>query len=244
MLQNNLDNLDNVDQKYQAFYTESDNVFVLDSELQQPDINGLKNNNSALKDEKTALRNELQEIKTTLSTLQAQSKEEELLEEKKYSELLTEKENSFKSALDASEATRIALVKDLVNSEVASLAKEIAGDNAALIAPHLAGLEFDNGIVYPDGLDRDSFINKFRDDPLFAPLTKTSKAAGAGASSSQGGSQHTDQGNLEKYFDRGNPNYSPQRQYELQQENPEMYKILEEKFGLNDPYNINKHKIG
>ncbi len=243
MLPNEISDLSTVDSKFQAFYTKvgDGEVYTIDSELKQPDVEGLKSTNVSLKNEKSEIKNELQSVKQTLEALQAQSQEEKLLEKEEYSTLLTEKEKTFSAELTTAQTELSDLKRELINSEVAALAQEIAGDNGALIAPHLAGLEYSDGIQYPDNQTREDFIDKFKNDPLFAPLTSTQNASGSGANSSGGSTQHTNEANLEAYFDPNSASYSPSKQYEVQQENPDIYTRLENKFQLNDPYNSLQH---
>ncbi len=242
MLPNTIENLEDVDPKYQAFYTTAGDggVYTIDSNL-TVDTTGLKNTNQALKDEKTTALTELAEVKATLDQIQADKIEETLLAKEEYTELLTEKEKTFATKLETSEIELASVKSSLISNELAAIAQELAGENAALLAPHLLGVEYQDGLQYPDGLTRDEFIQKFKEDTKFLPLTQSQKASGSGATSTPGGSTHVDSGQYDAYFDPNSPSYSPTKQYELQQENPELYKSLESKYGLNDPYNTIKH---
>ncbi len=246
MLPTTISDLSDVKPQYQAFYEGSDGVYTITQDLKGPDIDGLKATNQALKNEKSEIRIELDEVKQTLLNLQTQSTEEKLLEREEYKELLSEKEKTFKTQLESATTELDRVKSNLVNDAVSSLAKEIAGDNADLLAPHIAALAYDSStgsIQYPDGLSREDFIDQFQNDPKFAPLLAKPSASGSGANSSGGSTQHTNEANLEGYFDPNSSTYSPSKQYEIQQETPDVYTKLETKFGLNDPYNPRKYAV-
>ncbi len=246
MLQTTITDLEQVPAKYQAFYTSSEEggVYTIDSELQQPDISGLKETNADLKDEKRSLKTELDTIKQTLQDIQTNATEEKLLEKEEYTTLLTEKETSFKNDLTKANTELEELKRNLISSEIASIAQEIAGENGALLAPHLVGLEFEDGVTFPDNQTREDFIQSIKDNPLYAPLTNLQKASGGGATTTGSGVTHTNEANLEGYFNPNSSTYSQTKQYEIQQENPDLYSRLEERYGLNDPYNIKQHTKG
>ncbi len=234
MLPRTIQNLDEVEEKYQSFYTQTEDGYSIDANLQGPDVTGLKATNVDLKNEKSTIKNELETVKEELRELQAQETEQKLLEKENYSELLVEKETAFKTDLEHATSELQELRRVVITEKLTSIAKEIAGENAALLMPHLTGLEYNEGIQYPDGLSQEDFIASVKDNPMFGPLLKTQKASGGGASTSSS-SQAADT-QVEKYFNPNSNEYSPTKQGDIQQENPEIYNALSKKYNLDDPF--------
>ncbi len=77
-------------------------------------------------------------------------------------------------------------------------------------------------------------IKEFQQNELFSPILKRT-STGSGATGSGDTNPTTD---VEKYFNPNNPEYSPTKQGEVQQSNPEIYNSLSNKHGLNDPFNV------
>ncbi len=243
MLKTIITSLSDVQEKYQVLYIDAgDGTFKLDDEL-QGFASGLKQTNANLKDEKIEMRvriasmeQELLDAKTTARSIETNA----LLSKEEYTEALSLKESEFEATLKKSQEDLETISRTILDQEVQNLSKEIAGDSANLMAPHLQGLAFTDGhIQYPDGASRDNFIKSFTDNASFDVLTKTAPSAqGSGASA---GSGRSNDDSFNKYFDPTGNSYDTSKQNELQQENPELYTQLETKYGLNDPYNIVKH---
>ncbi len=245
MLKTIITALSDVQEKYRVFYVDAgDGTFKLDDELSSF-ASGLKNTNANLKDEKLEMKvriatmeQELLDAKNAARSIETNA----LLSKESYDEALAIKETEFQVTLKKSQEDLESISRNLVNQEVQNLSKEIAGDSAALMAPHLAGLEFADGkIVYPDGASRENFIKSFTDNEAFNVLTKVAPSAqGSGASA---GSGRSNDDSFNKYFDPNGNSYDTGKQNELQQDNPELYKSLETKYGLDDPYNVVKHTV-
>ncbi len=233
MLPQKISDLSEVEEKYQSFYTQTEDGYSIDANLQGPDVTGLKATNVDLKNEKSTIKNELETVKEELRELQAQETEQKLLEKENYSELLVEKETAFKNDLEHATSELQELRRVVVTEKLTSIAKEIAGENAALLMPHLTGLEYDEGIQFPGGVTQEDYITSIKDNPLFQPLM-SHKASGGGASTSSSAQAADTQ--AEKYFNPNSNEYSPTKQGDIQQENPELYQSMSKKFGLDDPF--------
>ncbi len=242
MLHKTINELTEVEEEYRSLYSENGdggfslNIEVEDSGVTESDVEGLKRNQQALKAEKLRLKEKLDSLEIQLNT-----KEESELEAKgQYDQLLQRKEEEFKEKLAqadtrADEATT--LYKDsIISAELSTVANELAGERAKLLMPHLKDritVDDDNNLVYTDASDRESLLKEFKNNDLFAPILKGRDSSGGSANGSTTSSDSVD---IDRYFNPGNPEYSPMKQGEVQQDNPEMYKSLSTKYGLDKPF--------
>ncbi len=245
MLKKTINDLTDVEEEYRSLYSENGegsfslNIEVEGSGVTETDIDGLKRNQQALKAEKLRLKEKLDNLESQLNT-----KEEQELESKgQYDQLIQRKEQEFKEKLEQADektAQATTLYKDsLITTELNDLATELAGDRAKLLMPHLRdriSVDDENHLIYQDASDRESLLKEFKNNSLFAPILKDRDSSGGSAN----GTDNTkgDTSDISKYFDPSSTEYSPTKQGEIQQENPEAYKNLSSKFGLDDPFNV------
>jgi len=239
MLQKTIADLSLVDEKYRVLYVQqADGTYQLEDDLFE-DVSGLKNNNIKLKQEKLTLKQKLDE----LEAFKQQQIEKELLEGKKYEQLIQAKTAQYETALEAEKVKVQQLTDNLkrtaLTTAVKQIATDLAGENALLLEPHIQAriqanmndegavelqfLGIDGGAINQDGL-----INEFKQNPVFKTVIKGKRSTGGGA---QGGSQgEGDTGEWAQYFDETSDSYSPSKQYELQQTNPQLHDALFAKY--------------
>jgi len=234
-----------VEEKYRALYTKQDDgTYKLDDNVTE-DVSGLKNTNVALKQEKLELKQKLEE----LERFKREKEEAELLNQKKYEELLKSKEETFKTELEHAKA-QIQKLQDSIRQTkkaeiVNRIARELAGERAPILEPHIQSMvEVDlNEEGIPEVkfmnhsgemINEDAVLAEFRGNKLFQAVIKGRNSTGGGAAggADTGGA---DDGSYDKYFDENSPHYSPSKQYELQQSNPTLHDALFAKY-LADKY--------
>ena len=229
-----------VEEKYRALYTkQEDGTYKLDENVTE-DVSGLKNTNVALKQEKLELKQKLEE----LERFKREKEEAELLNQKKYEELLKSKEETFKTELEQARA-QIQKLQDSIRQTkkaeiVSRLARELAGERAPILEPHIqnmveVGLN-EEGVPEVkfmnhsgEMINEDAVLAEFRGNKLFQAVIKGRNSTGGGAAggADTGGA---DDGSYDKYFDENSPQYSPSKQYELQQSNPALHDALFAKY--------------
>lgn len=248
MLKKVVASLDDVEEKYRGLYTEqADGTFKLDVMIEGSDnLEGLKTNNYELKKEKLALQAKLQELLDKDGSRQ----EQDLLDQKKYEELLASKEKTWAEKETATTARLQALETRLretaLSSALKSLAVELAGDRSLLIEPHLKSrldVVEENGefkVVVKDAagavstLTTAQLAEEFRNTEIFAPILKgRNSSGGGGGSEGDGASGPASLAQYEKYFNPKGKDYSPTRQRELQDKNKAMHDELVKKYNLN-----------
>jgi len=252
MLKSILDSLDGLDAKYHQFYTKNEETgkYHLDTSLildNRENLDGLKNNNSALKAEKLALQAKLDKI-----TEEEESNKESGLEaEKKYGELLELKTGQFDEKLTAATSkadnAERALKASLIISAVTTLAVELAGPNAELLKPHLTN-RFQVNLVEGNyvlqitdvqgkvsALTTAQLAEEFRANKLFKPLLlgRDSSGGGSGGGSGSGSTKEADVSN---FFDPKSPEYNTEEQYKVEQADKKLHDKLVKKFKLDDIY--------
>ncbi len=230
-------NLEGIPEKYQYLYEQQGDEYILDEELRQAmDTSGLKNTNAALKEEKRKLKEKLKELNKKVQELQEQTFDDS-------EEEFQHKENQYHQQIQTLEEQREALARELKNTITDNLAKEIAGDRAQILKPHIQVEFTDDGIEFPDGMTREEYIESFKNNEIFAPVLNINKSQGAGASTSQAQTKYQNPGDYDAYFNPQSPNYSIDKQYELQQSNPELYEKLDSKYNVFDAFNPSKHVV-
>ncbi len=239
-----IDDIGDVDAKYQDLYENIDGILTLTIETEGvTSVDGLVENSKKLKSEKMKLQERLDNLEGQIHLRD----EESLKAEGDYNALLELKEKAFQEKLEqanekAEQATT--LFRDsILDREIQHISTELAGDNAGLIAPHLKGrlsINEDNEIVITDILGNASLlssadlIKEFSENEVYKPLTSRA-SSGSGASGSETANQTTD---VERYFNPQHADYSPTKQGELEQSDPEIYKSLSSKFNLDDPFAV------
>jgi hypothetical protein len=228
-----------VEEKYRVLYTkQEDGTYKLDEGVTE-DVTGLKNTNIALKQEKLELKQKYEE----LLQFKKQKEEEELLAEKKYKELLESKETSFKTELEKAkeEITKLhnTIKQTKLDEVVTSLATELAGENALLLKPHIqqkVKVELMDGVPEArfindvgESINKDTLLTEFKNIKAFQAVIKGRNSSGGGAGGGAGDPSAND-GSYDKYFDENSPSYSPTKQYELQQSNPQLHDALFAKY--------------
>ncbi len=241
MLKKTIQDLSEVSEEYRALYSEVDGTLTLNIEIEDTGVTGLKNNNQALKSEKLKLQARLNDLEDQMN----QKTEEELASKGDYEELLATKEKAFQEKLvqaneKAEQATT--LFRDsILDREVQKIATELAGDNAMLITPHLKSrlsVNEENQIAITDVLGNASLltsadlVKEFNDNEIYKPLTQRA-SSGSGASGSETQNATTD---VERYFNPQHADYSPTKQGDIEKSDPEIYKSMSSKFGLDDPF--------
>jgi len=256
MLKQKVADISTVPEKYRGLYTEGeDGIFILDSEVATDD-SGLKDNNQKLLDEKRKIAQDKLNLQAQLDTLnsdKATAAEKLLVEQGKFDELLTQKQTTFDTQLqtanERADSAIMTLKKSLIDSAVKTLALELAGsERAALIEPHLANRvqvnEVDGTLTVqytdingtPTATSSDALITEFKNNEMFKPILNGRNSSGGGGDGGNGGGASDDAATWGPFFNPHTSTYDPGKQAELEAKNPEMYKQLSTKFGLDDPY--------
>lgn len=249
MLKHIITSLESVVEAYRPLYTkQEDGTYKLNV-----DDSGLKQTNQSLKQEKQILKEKLEAIEA------AKLGEEEryLRENKKFEELLKLKEESLSAATTTLESKIAQLTQDkdklqgaltnhIKGQEVAALSKTLAGDNAALIQPHIEAklvVETVDGVPQVSYLDdkgnpgasKESLMEAFRANPVFKSVMLGRNSSGGGSGGGEGGGQG-DHASYEAAFNPNSSSYDTFKQQELKEKNPQAHDTLVKKYRLDDPY--------
>lgn len=254
MLKKKINSLDEVDKKYKDLYVKQlDGTFLLDVFVEgaadeKASLDGLKKNNHELKGEKL----KLQELLKVFEDKENERTNKDLLENKKYDELLLAKDKEWQTKYEKLQKENVVLTENIkktfLDNKVSSLATELAGDRAELLKPHLktrlSVIEKDgsfvleikdiNGNVSPMTLEQLGV--EFKGNELFAPILSGRKASGSGGGGDEGNNrQHADASTHEKYYNPQTKDYNAARQNELQTKNKELHDSLVKKYDLTNP---------
>lgn len=251
MLKKRIASLNDVDEKYRGLYTEqSDGTFLLVLDIEgMGDIDGLKQNNYDLKGEKIKLQERLDELEEQ----DKKRKDQNLLDDKKYDELLQSKEKAWQDKFDAQETRTNTLLESVktstLNSALTSLATELAGERSALLEPHLKSRlnveEKDGAFTVSindvngnaSAMTLEQLSEEFKANKVYAPLLKgrDSSGSGGGSDGTGDGEGAADVATYEKHYDPKGANYSAAKQTELQSKNKDLHDSLVKKYDLNNP---------
>lgn len=223
------DEYDALSDELKALYKSSADGYQLSVEgmPEGEDTTGLKNKINELMDEKKSVSRELQDLQAKIEANSRQKAEDD--------KDIDSLKASFQAQIDELQGELNRRDEDARKSKeksiVTELASELAGQNAALIAPHIAKrIRVDDGkvIVTDDNggatiSTLDHLKDEFRKNPLYAPVLSGSGASGSGANGSNGGAGGRDPN--KKFND-----YSAAELSAIRKENPEEYKRLRDDF--------------
>jgi len=244
MLKFKIASLDDVDEQFRGLYEEKDGAFVLKvdgvPESGKDDLTGLQNKSKELLDE-------LKQEREKRRQLEAKDAEREVEDLKKAGDfealqkISEEKhQNEIKGLQEQLDSMRNATKASTLNSAVAKLAGDIAGERSSLIAPHirqrLSIIEKDgamtvqvidaNGNPSPT-MTLEQLGDEFRNNELFAPIVSGRQSSGGGANGSDGAGGDSD---WDKYFDVNADTFSMDKCLELEKTNPSLYAQLIKKY--------------
>ena len=231
MLKHRIYKLDEVAPKFQGIYEkQADGSYLLDEEA-RPDNTDLLAFTQQLKDEKKKIKEQKEAATARLQELEeaeTKRKEAALKDEKKFNELAALKEAEFATALKAKEdAAALAtstLTSHILTQQLGELASALAGDNAALLKPHLAQ---NVRVTLVDGIPKTVFMQDGKEvtkevfteaivkTKMFAPILKGRNSSGGGSGGQGGGNQSVSAAAYAKYFDPDNSEYNLSKQIEL-----------------------------
>jgi len=234
MLKKYVADINTVEEKFRVLYEkQEDGTYRLIDGISE-DVSGLKANANKLKQEKLDLKAKLEEYEAR----ERARKEKELLEEKKFEDLLKAKTEAYTQELDKA-AAQVAKMTEYVkksasDAAVSKLAAELAGENAPLIQPHIAArikVELDEEgtpqVQYlgQEGsmINQDALLEEFRGNPVFKTVLKGRNSSGGGSGGGADGGDAADEAAQEAWFNPDSPHYSPTKQWELQQKNPRLH---------------------
>ncbi len=250
MLKKIIDNLEDVEEKYRALYTEENGKFVLDKDIVgDGEQSGLKENTEKLKAEKLRIQAELDSILKD----QKEKEADELSAKGEYEKLLAIKTDEFEKSKEQlttrADKAETALKDSLISLEVSHIASELFADPETfqhLVAARVQAVEVDgkttvqitdaNGNPSPT-MTAEHLIAEFKGVEKYKNYIKGVDSSGGGAGGGSGGGGGSS-AEWEKYFKPNTPEYSPIKQGELQKSDESLYKTLSKKYGLDDPYNI------
>jgi len=250
MLKKLIASLNDVEEKYRGLYTEqADGTFKLDVVIEgMGDIEGLKQNNYDLKGEKIKLQERLE----ALEAAENERKNQGLLDNKQFEELLASKEAEWNAKLEEKENRAKALLDSVksttLQTSITNLAVELAGERSALIAPHITSrlsVEEKDGVftvVVKDtngnasAMTLEQLSEEFKNNSLYAPILKGRNSSGSGGGGDgSGGEGAADAATYEKYYNPKGADYNAAKQTELQGKNKELHDALVKKYDLDNP---------
>lgn len=198
-----LDNLDNVDESLRGLYEESEGSFQLKVEglPEQEDTTALKNAKEHEKQARLAAEKQLKTIEKekqdAVDEKARASGDVEALEKSwndKHTNALSEKDIEI-------EKRDSTIYRLTVESAAKTMATDIAGDDAAIMLPHIKSrlkVEFKDGDYVtavldvngrPSALTIQELTSEFKANPTFKNIVNAHQASGDGATESHGGSE-------------------------------------------------------
>ncbi len=226
-----------------TLYTQTNDGYKLQVEIPSTidnSLEGLKANNDKILGEKRALKEKLKAFED-----EATQKQHQDLEAKgRYEELLTAKQNDFNQQLDNLKSAKIDAESRLNETILEAALTELTtmlSDTPDLLRPHIRA-RLRPG---PDGieiLDKagnlttgtiTSLKEEFENADEYLPLLKKRGSVGGGAQTPNNTSSPQ-----ELFFDPRSKDYSPSKQSQLQEKDPQQYKALTEKYNLDDVFTV------
>lgn len=245
MLKFKINSLDEVEEQFRGLYTEKDGAFYLSVDgipesNSGEDLSGLQKKSKELLDE---LKQE-REKRRELETKDAEREIEDMKKAGQFEELQKIMEdkhsNEIKGLQDQLNSMRDATKASTLNTAVAKLAGDLAGERSSLIAPHIRQrlnvIEVDgqmkvqvidaNGNPSPT-MTLEQLSDEFKNNELFAPIVSGRQSSGGGAGGGDGSGGESE---WDKYFDVNASTFSMDKCLELEKSNPSLYQQLLKKY--------------
>lgn len=234
--------LNEVDESLRGQYKKVEGGYQLDINVEDiPDVQKLKKNRDDILEEKREEARKRREAEEKLEA-EAHEKEKASAKTREEFEALLNKEREKFAGKEKDLNERMARVtsqlkENMVGGAIKALATSLAGEDAALITPHIAAridvVESDGVfkivVKGKDGSSSDLTVDalgeEMKQDKMFASVINGRQSSGGGTGN--GGKGGAD---LEKYFDPKSPEFSITKQVEIEDSNPALYKELSDRF--------------
>lgn len=237
--------LTDVEEQYRALYKKVEGGYQLNVDVSESaEFKAVLNNKNEILEEKRKLKAELDEAEAKRkkeddekAAANAQSREE------------FEKVLATERATHATEIAKLQGVADkrfdqlkesLLNSTIDTVSLELAGDDAAILKPHVGtrlDIEEVDGVVKLIVKDKagnkstmtvEQLVDEIKEDKTFAAVVK-GRESGGGGSQNKGGGGGAD---IEKFYDPKHVEYSLTKQCEIEDKNPALHAELLAKFKI------------
>jgi len=236
-----IDSLTGLDESLHSLYEEKDGKFFLKIDVtQHPDFKSVLSNKNEILDEKKQIQARLKEIEDASHSNKVVD-HEKANEFKQALELERKQFEDYKASIEAEKnGLKDQLRTVLLDNRVQVMAADLAGDNAELIKPHIMSrltidekdgkmeLFVKDAAGNPSTTTIEQLQEELSKSETYLPILKGRDSSGAGSTNDGGGSGNASEN--EKYFDPTAPEYSIEKQTELEVSNKTLHDQLADKF--------------
>jgi len=190
MLKNTIDNLDDVEEKYQGFYSEKDGAYQLDDVLKGEDVTALKNAHERQKADRIAaeekakkLQEQIEATAIALAKANGNNEEAERLTQIKLDKQKAIHEQELRDAKKLNHELTIGMTRDSIAAEVylkANAWKMTDMESRIKLSDDGRSTYLVNSIG--ETVTRDEFIADLRSDESMAFAIRAGNASGGGSS--------------------------------------------------------------